>query len=117
MVGRRSMGGILSCGVLNKCEKKILAKINRCVIFDTGKHSLHGHPYPLACPENRRRNSLAVYYYVVDRPADQNYDGQQPNVTWVPVTDTDKKDRRMQEAKSVKSVVKQFIPPILLDAI
>jgi hypothetical protein len=35
----------------------------RAVLFVTGPDSWHGHPKPLACPSNRTRRSLALYYY------------------------------------------------------
>lgn len=38
--------------------------LNRCVVFDTTKKSLHGHPEPLQCPPDRSRRSIAIYYYV-----------------------------------------------------
>lgn len=34
-----------------------------CVIFETNDNSYHGHPHPLTCPEEARRNSIALYYY------------------------------------------------------
>jgi hypothetical protein len=87
-----------------KCIRKILPEFNRCVIFDTGRHSFHGHPHPLACPEGRRRNSLALYYYVLDRPNSDNYAGMQTEVTWVPTAE----DR-------IRQTLKKFIPPIVFD--
>lgn len=42
---------------------------NRCVIFETNEVSFHGHPKPLATPDNTTRKSLATYYYTVTRPA------------------------------------------------
>ncbi len=36
---------------------------NRAALFETSEVSFHGHPKPLACPDDRRRRSLAVYYY------------------------------------------------------
>lgn len=36
---------------------------NRCVIFHTTDKSYHGHPVPLACPEDVTRKSLALYYF------------------------------------------------------
>jgi Rps23 Pro-64 3,4-dihydroxylase Tpa1-like proline 4-hydroxylase len=45
------------------CIKKILPILNRCVIFNTSKKSVHGHPIPLSVPDNIRRQSIAVYYY------------------------------------------------------
>jgi hypothetical protein len=41
---------------------------NRMVIFSTTDSSYHGHPHPLACPEDRTRDSIALYYYTRDRP-------------------------------------------------
>ena len=40
-----------------------LPSFNRCVLFKTSRHSLHGHPKPLACPEGDSRKSLALYYF------------------------------------------------------
>jgi hypothetical protein len=37
--------------------------MNRMVLFETSDVSFHGHPHRLACPEDRTRRSLAVYYY------------------------------------------------------
>ena len=35
---------------------------NRAVIFDTSQNSWHGLPDPVLCPQDKPRNSLAVYY-------------------------------------------------------
>jgi Rps23 Pro-64 3,4-dihydroxylase Tpa1-like proline 4-hydroxylase len=67
-----------------KLDKAILPTANRLVLFSTGSKSLHGHPKPLTPPEGRRRNSLAVYYYVLDRPSDDDYVGFQTDVSWIP---------------------------------
>ena len=40
----------------------------RCVIFATTDFSYHGHPLPLACPPDRSRRSIALYYYSAARP-------------------------------------------------
>ncbi len=45
--------------------------INRMVIFSTTDHSYHGHPQELTCPPDRTRNSIALYYYSRERPADE----------------------------------------------
>jgi Rps23 Pro-64 3,4-dihydroxylase Tpa1-like proline 4-hydroxylase len=44
---------------------------NRLVIFETNEISYHGHPVPLNISDGMSRKSLAVYYYTVDRPAEQ----------------------------------------------
>lgn len=48
--------------------KRIAPIINRLVVFECGPKSWHGHPYPLACPANRQRNSLAAYYFTDEKP-------------------------------------------------
>ena len=45
------------------CIEKVLPVYNRLVIFGTKKDSWHGHPTPLTCPPDRKRRSLAAYYY------------------------------------------------------
>ena len=69
--------------------KKILPIANRAVLFETGTRSFHGHPEALACPEGRRRNSLAVYYYCLDRPPSQTYEGMQRHARWIPTAEED----------------------------
>jgi 2-oxoglutarate-Fe(II)-dependent oxygenase superfamily protein len=71
--------------------KRILPLANRTVLFETGTRSFHGHPEPLACPDGRRRNSLAVYYYCLDRPASRDYEGIQRYARWVPTTEEDRR--------------------------
>ena len=68
---------------------RFLPAANRAVLFNAGTRSLHGHPHPLTCPPDRRRNSLAVYYYLRDRPASEDYQGMQKFVHWVPATQED----------------------------
>ncbi len=50
------------------CEANISPIFNRLAVFSTTDTSFHGHPEPLACPYNRARYSLALYYYTLDRP-------------------------------------------------
>jgi hypothetical protein len=42
---------------------------NRAVIFDTSQNSWHGLPDPVACPIEKPRNSLAIYYMCEPRKA------------------------------------------------
>ena len=53
---------------MSRCEKKITPTFNKVVIFSTTNKSFHGHPDPLACPENLSRKSIALYYYSNGRP-------------------------------------------------
>ena len=54
-----------------KLTVEIAPLINTLVIFSTTDRSLHGHPVPLACPTNRARASIALYYYSGDRPSEE----------------------------------------------
>ena len=66
------------------CVRRIEPVANRLVIFQTDDTSYHGHPVPLACPVDRRRNSLASYYYVLNRVRDEHYSGHSKHVDWLP---------------------------------
>lgn len=78
-----------------KPDKKILPIANRAVLFETGTRSFHGHPEALACPDGRRRNSLAVYYYCIDRPPSETYAGMQRHARWIPTEDADHRRAEM----------------------
>jgi len=41
---------------------------NRTLIFVTDDSSFHGQPNPVNHPRNNRRNSIAAYYYVANKP-------------------------------------------------
>jgi Rps23 Pro-64 3,4-dihydroxylase Tpa1-like proline 4-hydroxylase len=57
-------GHLLLCDrFTQKINYKISPLLNRCVIFNTTKNSLHGHPDKLNVPDNVCRESIAVYYY------------------------------------------------------
>ena len=51
-------------------QKKISPIFNRTVIFTTTDNSFHGHPQKLKAPYGISRNSLALYYYVSEKPLD-----------------------------------------------
>lgn len=83
---------------LTKCEVRIAPVFNRAAFFLTGTNTYHGHPHPLQCPEDRRRNSMAVYYYVIERPKSENYAGWRNFVDWMPTTE-DEKSRPQRETQ------------------
>lgn len=52
----------------NKRQIEHIAPLfNRAVIFETNEVSVHGHPRPLATPQDKSRKSLALYYYTTER--------------------------------------------------
>ena len=57
--------------------RRILPIANRCVIFGTTDRSFHGHPRPLTCPDDRHRQSIALYYFTT-KPRDA---GSKPSYT------------------------------------
>ncbi len=48
---------------MKRCVQTIDPVFNRAVIFTTDADSFHGHPEPMQCPEDVRRQSLALYYF------------------------------------------------------
>ncbi len=59
---RKEWGGALELHGSN-CITVIPPYGGTAVLFETNGESWHGHPHALACPENRSRRSLALYYY------------------------------------------------------
>ncbi|MBI2187073.1 MAG: 2OG-Fe(II) oxygenase [Acidobacteria bacterium] len=55
-----------------QCVRTIPPLFNRAVLFDTSNFSYHGHPHPLACPPDRSRKSVALYYYSQECPAEED---------------------------------------------
>jgi len=58
------------------CVKSVAPILNRAVIFQTDKHSFHGHPKEWNAPEPITRKSLAFYYYTSRKANDQTYDSK-----------------------------------------
>jgi hypothetical protein len=87
---------------------RVYPHFNTCVLFSTTSFTYHGHPDPLACPEDRSRRSLALYYFSTGRPAEEISD----------VHDTLFKRREgesFEEAPEPKpSLLQDLCPPLLL---
>jgi hypothetical protein len=65
---------------VTRCVRKILPVFNRAVVFSTTDWAYHGHPEKLACPPERSRKSLALYYYSNGRPPEERSAGH--GVLW-----------------------------------
>jgi len=95
--------------------QKIDPLFNRCAVFNTDAKSYHGHPDPLACPDNRRRRSIAMYYYTA---SDSIFDEVQGNSTiYVPRENEAFSDRLQAWKVRMYSISKDLMPPIAFRAL
>jgi Rps23 Pro-64 3,4-dihydroxylase Tpa1-like proline 4-hydroxylase len=98
---------------MQRRERRIDPLFNRMVVFSTTERSYHGHPEPLACPEDRSRRSLALYYYSAGRPEEGGRAADAHNTLWA------EPGARPVEATvrgRAKEFARRITPPILLDA-
>ncbi|MCX4705085.1 2OG-Fe(II) oxygenase [Streptomyces sp. NBC_01352] len=84
----------------------VLPVFNRFVVFATTDFSYHGHPDPLACPPDRTRRSLALYYYTNGRPAEER--SSQHSTVY--------QARPGERQGRARRAVERVTPPVLLDA-
>ena len=92
---------------MKRCEQRIAPLFGRVVVFSTTERSFHGHPEPLACPEDRSRRSLALYYYSNGRPEEDGATADTHNTVW---------GQRNGTRSRAVAAVRRVTPPILLDA-
>lgn len=93
---------------LARCAQRVLPVINRCVVFSTTSDSYHGHPDPLKCPPDRRRRSLALYYYSNGRPEDEQRDTHSTLFVQRP-------GEHFQAREAASRVLRKLVPPIVFD--
>jgi hypothetical protein len=93
---------------LQRCAARVLPVLNRCVIFSTTSDSYHGHPDPLTCPPDRRRRSLALYYYSNGRPEEQ----QRPSHSTLFV---ERPGEHFRIRERASKVVRKLVPPVIFD--
>jgi Rps23 Pro-64 3,4-dihydroxylase Tpa1-like proline 4-hydroxylase len=94
-----------------ECVTVVPPRFNRLAIFKVSGKSWHGHPHPVQCPPDMRRNSLALYYYTTDKEA-TGYDYAN-FVQWKGVTEHDKPT----PLHRVKSVIRSTFPPAVINGI
>ncbi|MDQ6775807.1 MAG: 2OG-Fe(II) oxygenase [Actinomycetota bacterium] len=98
---------------MQRSEQRIAPHFNRLVVFSTTERSFHGHPHPLACPEDRTRRSMALYYYSNGRPEENGAAAATHNTVWgQPGQNLDAKT----PTERLKEIAKRVTPPILVDA-
>lgn len=105
---------------MKNAKVKMLPLFNRMAIFSTTSTSYHGHPDPLKCPEDRTRKSVALYYYTNGRPAHEVQDEHttlfqvRPGGADEAARGQLESQKRVQLRRKLRSVVKSFVPPIVL---
>lgn len=82
--------------------------MGRAVVFNTDLDSFHGVPEPIACPPDRARRSLALYYYTAP----------EEGLAGIPVRTTVFKPRPGSEDKPDREVARRhllndWLPPII----
>jgi Rps23 Pro-64 3,4-dihydroxylase Tpa1-like proline 4-hydroxylase len=100
---------------MTKAEIKIQPLYNRMVIFSTTSKSYHGHPDPLACPDNASRKSIAMYYYTNGRPAAEIVEGLEKHDTLFRSRSGNDEVVKVTQKTTARAFLKKFIPPILVD--
>ena len=98
---------------LTSCKKAITPKFNRLVIFETTKYSYHGHPHPQESPLEKRRNSLAAYYYVPSSNVNRSQYGQVKTVLWQRTNNFDKLFSRAYLKHKINLLALDLLPPII----
>ena len=92
---------------LTGARQRILPVANRLVVFRAGPHSYHGHPQPLTCPADRRRNSIALYYYGLGTQGSRADD-----VAWVA---TQPDEKQVAARRALRRWAHYFLPPAFVD--
>ena len=90
---------------------RILPVFNRLAMFSTTSTSWHGNPTPVACPPDRTRKSIAVYYSTNGRPEEEKRKGHDTLFQHRAGTP----DQR--GGGILKSTIRSLVPPILVDAV
>jgi hypothetical protein len=116
-----------------QCARKIAPVYNRMVVFTITDWALHGHPDPLACPDDVTRKSIALYYFTVDRPPGETMEGkeatrfvQRPGEALASYASLSREDgtsvktdrfKVATRRARVKQFARRITPPILVDAV
>eukprot|EP00929_Paragymnodinium_shiwhaense_P059891 TRINITY_DN29962_c0_g1_i1.p1 TRINITY_DN29962_c0_g1~~TRINITY_DN29962_c0_g1_i1.p1 ORF type:complete len:954 (+),score=220.45 TRINITY_DN29962_c0_g1_i1:49-2910(+) len=94
-----SWGGDLELWGRDGFGASVQPLLGRMVVLEVSGRSLHGHPWPLTCPEGRARRSLALYYYSKE-PADEFPAG---STMWLP---WDVIDRLVTQIPATRTLLK-----------
>jgi hypothetical protein len=93
----------------------VAPQFNRCVIFSTSDHSLHGHPHPLSCPQGTTRKSIALYFYArTPDPTDESSAAHNTlfQRTESPIVDPAGGSHRGDSAS--RRLARELLPPVVI---
>jgi Rps23 Pro-64 3,4-dihydroxylase Tpa1-like proline 4-hydroxylase len=102
---------------MSQCAVRIAPLFNRMAIFSTTDYSWHGHPDALACPPDRSRKSLALYYYTNGRPASEVSEANRQRITTTFAARKGQDSARMTAFNSMVNLANDLLPPIVVKAI
>jgi hypothetical protein len=89
-----------------------LPVMGRAVIFNTDLDSFHGVPDPVACPPDRARRSIALYYYTAPEAGLETVPDRTTKFKPRP-NSTDKTDWQVMR----RHLLADWIPPVLYRAL
>jgi len=92
-------------GASRKSVRSVQPELGNSVLLVHGPKSFHGHPEPMTAPAGQTRRSVAVYYY--DNPAAEEMRAKRVSSVFL----------FARRSPSLRRVVRQFFPPILVDAL
>lgn len=107
---QESWGGALELWTqdMKSCAKTVYPHMNTMVVFTTDDKSYHGHPHPIECPPDARRDSIALYYYSPIKP-DVNFNGERTATNWRPIEGDEFHDVEATMADRIKRKVKTLL--------
>ncbi len=97
---------------MTRCVEQINPLFGRAVIFNTDAESFHGQPKPLACPSNRSRKSVALYYYTAAEHGIKNMRKRTTRFRSRPLTN-DRLDVRLMG----QEFLEDWLPPVVQRAL
>ena len=94
---------------MTQAEAKVLPVFNRFVVFGTTDFTYHGHPDPLQCPAGMTRKSLALYYFINVRAAEEVSNEEHSTI----FHNRPGEEHRPTFKQRMRSVARDFLPPIV----
>jgi hypothetical protein len=94
---------------MTRCVEEIIPIFGRAVVFNTDAESFHGQPKPLACPPDRSRKSVALYYYTAAEHGIKNIRRRTTQFKPRPMT-ADRRDNLVRR----QEILEDWLPPAIM---